>query len=459
MNPTRRYVAVTFLTWLPTGLYLAPMVLLMLERGLSVPAIATIGLAYSLTVGALELPTGGLSDVLGRRVVLIAAAVSSLLGLLLMGLATTAALFAAAAFLRGVARALGSGPAEAWFVDTVGHADTRGLAHGSVASSSGLAIGTIAGGLIPLLLHGIVATPLAVPILIGAGVEAIRLIVVVLALPEPQHLRPTFKDILLGVPATVRDGLRLSTRDGMLARLMVITGVVGVMLATIELLTPAWLAEITVGFETAGIAYAVVAALGFASSALGGSLSAWVVGRARGRASWPRLVSPRPPVRRGHAQGRSASSCEPTGVVRGAQIGLGVVTVALLALAGSTVLSGLSGVVAAGLSYCMLFVGLGIGSPAFATLTHERVTSAMRATVLSAQSLALMLPGAVGVIALSRLVGVTGPGVAFLIVAVLVAASGGLLRWKRAAQPAGANEPSPPGSREGSRLGEQIGRR
>ncbi|WP_117214981.1 MFS transporter [Allorhizocola rhizosphaerae] len=440
MNATRRYVAVTFLTWLPVGLYIAPMVLLMLERGLSVPTIATISLVYSLTVGVLELPTGGLSDVLGRRGVLIASALCSLAGLLCMGLATTAALFTAAAFLRGVARALSSGPAEAWFVDTVSHADSfgpgrrerrsrgpqstadpkrsrgpqpaadpegtearrtppwgQGLAHGQVALSSGLAIGTIAGGLIPLALTGIVPTPLAVPVLIGAAVEGIRLVVVVFAMPEPQHSRPSFKTVILGVPATVRDGLRLSTRDGMLARLMVISGVIGIMLGTIELLTPAWLAEITGRFETAGIAYAVVAALGFAASALGGSLSTRIQARVGGP-------------------------------VRGAQVGTGIMTVALLALTGSTVLSGLSGVVAAGVSYCLLFVGLGIGNPARSTLTHERVSSAMRATVLSAQSLALMLPGAVGVIALSGLVVITGPAAAFLIVAGLVAATAALLR-------------------------------
>jgi MFS family permease len=369
-----------------------------------------VGLAYSLTVGLLELPTGGLSDVLGRRVVLIAAAVSSLAGLLLMGLATTAALFAASALLRGVARALGTGPAEAWFVDTVGRPDPKGLAHGSVALSSGLAVGTIAGGAIPLALSGIVATPLAVPVLIGAGVEVIRLIVV-LALPEPRHSRPSLKEILWGVPAPVRDGVRLSTRDAMLARLMLITGILGVMLATIELLTPAWLVTATGRAETAGIAYAVVAALGFASSALGGSLSARIVRLAGGPA-------------------------------RGAQVGIAVTTVALLTLAGATVLSGLSGVVAAGFAYCLMFVGLGIGNPALSTLTHERVPSSLRATVLSAQSLALMLAGAVGVVSLAALVGVTGPAVAFVIVAALVAGGGVLLRGRRLTAP--LTEAAPP---------------
>lgn len=399
MNPTRRFALVTLLTWLPTGLYLAPMVLLMLHRGLSVPEIAMVGLAYSITVAALELPTGGLADVLGRRRVLIWASLSSFAGLLLLGFAHTALLFAASGVLRGIARALGTGPAEAWYVDTVhtlhGPAAPlgKGLARGQVALSSGLAIGTISGGVIPLLLAGLVPTPLAVPILIGAGIEVVRLIVIAVGLPEPRHARPSIEEVLRGVPVTVREGLRLSLRDSALARLMVISGVLGAMLGTIELMTPAWLARITGEFETAGIAYAIVAALGFAASAAGGSLSAWVV-RATG------------------------------GAARGGQTALAVVTVALVLLAASTLLTGPGGVAAAALSYCLIFIGLGIGNPALATITHDRVTSGQRATVLSAQSLALMLPGGTVVIALSGLL----PAVAFLIVAGMIGISGVLLR-------------------------------
>ena len=47
----------------------------------------------------------------------------------------------------------------------------------------------------------------------------------------------------------------------------------GVALATVELLTPAWFATVTGTFEAASIAYAVVAALGFAASSLGSALS------------------------------------------------------------------------------------------------------------------------------------------------------------------------------------------
>jgi MFS family permease len=401
INATRRYALITFLTWLPTGLYVAPMVLLMLDRGLSVPTIAAVGLAYSLTCATLELPTGGLADVLGRRAVLLGASLASLAGLVLLGLATTAAVFAIAAFLRGAARALGSGPAEAWYVDTMhANGDTDigpGIARGSVSGSLGLAIGTITGGLIPLALTGLVAVPLAVPVLLGAVVELVRLVVVMVAMPEPRHQRPGLRKILLGVPLTVREGLRLGLRDGVLARILFVTGCVGIALASIELLTPAWLAKITGRLETASIAYAIVAALGFAASAAGAALSARVV--------------------------RIAGT-----PARGGIVGLSIMASALLMLAGSATLTGNRTVVAAAVAYCLIFVGLGIANPAAATLTHDRVESAQRATVLSVQSLAAQLVGAVGVNALARLSDRAGLALTFSVVALLIGGSGLTLR-------------------------------
>ncbi|MEU8615023.1 MFS transporter, partial [Actinoplanes sp. NPDC048791] len=85
----RRYALLNALLWLPAGLYLVPLVLLMLDRGLTVSTIAVVGVAYGLTIAVLELPTGGLADVLGRRPVLIASAVAGAAGLLLLGLADT----------------------------------------------------------------------------------------------------------------------------------------------------------------------------------------------------------------------------------------------------------------------------------------------------------------------------------------------------------------------------------
>src|SRR5690348_2881850 len=86
----RRYVTACALFWLPAGLTTAPLILLFTERGMTMAAIARFFAAHSLTAAALELPTGGLSDVLGRRAVLAAAGLLNLTALTLQALGTTA---------------------------------------------------------------------------------------------------------------------------------------------------------------------------------------------------------------------------------------------------------------------------------------------------------------------------------------------------------------------------------
>ncbi|MFF7895744.1 hypothetical protein ACFZDI_28325 [Streptomyces sp. NPDC007907] len=156
----RRYATVCALLWLPSGLGLASMVLLLSERGMSLATIAGLFAAQSLTVAALELPTGGLSDVLGRRPVLAVAGVLNVGAAVLVGLGTTAWLLTAGLVFMGVGRALSSGTAEAWYVDTVQacsgpDAELRtGLARGGSATSAALAAGMLLGGALPWLLSG-----------------------------------------------------------------------------------------------------------------------------------------------------------------------------------------------------------------------------------------------------------------------------------------------------------------
>ena len=68
-----RYLVLVGLRWLPTGLLIPIMVLLALSRGLSLTEIGIVFSLQGLVVLFLELPTGGLTDALGRRPVLILA--------------------------------------------------------------------------------------------------------------------------------------------------------------------------------------------------------------------------------------------------------------------------------------------------------------------------------------------------------------------------------------------------
>ncbi|HET9085092.1 MAG TPA: hypothetical protein VFN41_11890, partial [Candidatus Limnocylindrales bacterium] len=69
----RRFLALVSLRWLPVGFLMPIFVLVPLSRGLSLTEIGVVFAAQGLVVLALELPTGGLSDALGRKPVLLIA--------------------------------------------------------------------------------------------------------------------------------------------------------------------------------------------------------------------------------------------------------------------------------------------------------------------------------------------------------------------------------------------------
>ncbi|WJV44867.1 MFS transporter [Streptomyces flavofungini] len=378
----RRYVTVCALFWLPLGLAIAPMVALMTERGLALAAVAGCVAAHSLTAAALELPTGGLSDVLGRRAVLAAAGLFDLVGLVLHALGTTAWVLALGMALKGAGRALSSGPAEAWYVDTV-HASAgpdaelrTGLARGGAATSAALAAGVLIGGALPWLLglgsdlgarladatSGLVI-PLSVPALLGAVVEIGFLAYVLIALPEPPRRRTTLRGVLRGVPATVVAGVRLGGRDVLVRRIVLSAGAAGSALVTVEVLTPGRAVDLTGAPESGAVLFAGLACAGYLCSMAGSHLG--------------------PPL------ARYAGGSE-----RAVLVGLGASAGGLLLLGLTAVASGPAPLTLAVLGYALVYVGLGAAGPSENDILHRRVDSSGRATALSVQSLSLQLVGA-----------------------------------------------------------------
>ncbi|GAQ51509.1 MFS transporter [Streptomyces acidiscabies] len=387
----RRYVTNTALYWFPVGLGVAPLVLLLAGRGLSPGTVAALISVHSFTAAALELPTGGLSDVLGRRGVLAAAGILMCAAFLLIGLGGTAVLLGVGTGLLGAARALSSGPAEAWYVDSVRAeegpaADLRtGLARGATASSVALAVGTVTGGALPWALDGYgdelrratggTIVPLSTPMLLASLFALALTAHSLIALHDPPrprtHLgdarrepppaglggtrressrpRPTLGGVLRAVPSTVLDGLRLAVRDAVVRRVMFSAAAAGSALAVVELLMPGRVAAFTGAAESGAVGYAGLATLGFLCSA-GGSQVAPLLGGGR------RVV------------------VVGTGVVAGA-LGLLAVGGDLVAVAG----------------YVVFYVTLGVVNPNLNELLHHRVPDDRRATALSVQSLALQL--------------------------------------------------------------------
>ncbi|MFF2191226.1 MFS transporter [Streptomyces sp. NPDC058155] len=377
-----RYITVCVLFWLPLGLTIAPLILLFTERGMAMATIAGFFAAHSLTAAALELPTGGLSDVLGRRAVLASAGLLNLTALTLVGLGTTPWLLGLGMALMGAGRALSSGPAEAWYVDTVqahsgpGAELRTGLARGSSATSAALATGTLLGGALPWLLglgpdlgarlseatSGLVL-PLSVPMLLGAAVEITFVLYVLTALREPPRPAATPRDIFRGIPATVVDGLRLGGRDALVRRVLLSAGAAGSALAAIELLTPSRAAAVTGASESGAVLFAALACAGFICAGIGSHLAPLTA--------------------------RLAGSGE-----RAVMVSLGTSASGLLMLGATAAFTGVGSMALAAIAYGLVYLGLGAAGPSQNDLLHRQVASSGRATALSVQSLALQLVAA-----------------------------------------------------------------
>ncbi|GGW53309.1 hypothetical protein GCM10010381_43450 [Streptomyces xantholiticus] len=345
---------------------------------MSLAVVAGLFAVHSVTVSLMELPTGGLSDVVGRRSVLAAAGLLNLSALTMMALGTTVWALAVAMFLMGSGRALSSGPAEAWYVDTVqAHsglaAELRtGLARGGTAAAAALALGTLVGGALPLLLSlgadpvawpadvtGGLVLPLSVPGLLGAAVGVGYVAYVLTALPEPPRAPATLRGVLRGVPATMLDGLRLGVTESLVRRVLLTSAAAGAALAAIELLTPGRAARLTGAPESGAVLYASLACAGFLCTAVG-SHCAPLAARLTGSGEHAVLAA----------------------------LGVGSTGLVLLGVTAAWDGGPAPSAVAA-VGYGLVYLGLGAAGPNENDLLHHRVDSTVRATALSVKSLAL----------------------------------------------------------------------
>ncbi|MGW6727154.1 MFS transporter [Nocardia sp. NPDC055029] len=390
---TRRYVALNVLGWLPTGLCAPVLILLLAARGIDMATMGALLAAYGLTAAALELPTGGLADVVGRRPVLIAASLLFLVSAVSLGIGTSVLVIATGILLEAAGRALDSGPLQAWYVDAVHAVDedvdlTSGFAHGRTAGSIALAVGALVGGALagwaPVPSTG--AGPilaLSLPYLAAAGVIVIRILVQLAWVGETvRRPRADIRAVLADIPRTVRVGIGTCARNSVLRRITVLCGVIGVVLAAVELLAPLQIAASLGGDSRAVGAFAVFTALGGFAMAAGSAASPTL----------SRLL----------------------GSVRRTVVVALVLTAVAVAALGTPILL----LVAAG--YVGVYLALGAPEPLLDTLTHRAATAGERATVLSVQSLALRICGSVGALAAGLLAAnASSTAVWVLVVAVL----------------------------------------
>ena len=391
----RRFVLLTALRWLPVGVSIPVTVLLALSRGLSLADIGLVFLLHSVVVALLELPTGGLADALGRRPVLVASGLLHLASCLAYVTADTVAGFAVGTLLLGMGRALDTGPLEAWYVDTVHALDARadvvpGLSRAGIADCLALSVGAVAGGLAAGLLGGSSESLLVLPYVAACVLDAVSVAAVLLLVqpsgpPRTGSAVRAFTAGVREVPATVRGAVGLARGDGPLRRVLVLSLATGLALGTLELLGPGLFADLT-GSRTGGSAvFGVVMAVAFLLGAVGAALAGPARRLARGSTRWATA---------------------------------GLFVLCGLALVG---VAGAGTVVLAGAAYAGYYLAGAASGPLLHAVLHSRVGADRRATVLSAESLALQTGGAISSVAMPLVVTRGGTGTAFALVGAVVA--------------------------------------
>ncbi|GAA2706625.1 MFS transporter [Micromonospora olivasterospora] len=385
-----RYLTLYGLRWLPTGLLIPVMILLMQERGLSLSQIGLVATAQGLVVLALELPTGGFADALGRKPVLVTAWAICLVSLAVFAVADSFWLFFLVWALQGVYRALDSGPLESWYVDATLAADPdaeyeRGL--GWAGTVIGLAIGTgalLGGGLVAVGPVGPVSA-LTLPVLVAIALQAVALVALLVLMVEARPARGAgaLRASMVEAPRMVGQAVGLLRRSRVLLALVAVELFWGFGMVTFESLLPLRLADVV------GDADRAAALLGPAGSA------AWLA-NALGAALTPLLLR-----RLGAAPAAALMR-----VLQGATV------------VGMGLLAGPVGVLVA---YLACYTIHGASNPLHMGLLHRQVDGPYRTSVLSLNSMMAQPGFALGAVVLTALADRNGVSTAMLVGGVVLA--------------------------------------
>jgi predicted MFS family arabinose efflux permease len=241
---TRTFWFLTFTLGLPIGFLIPVLVITGIERGLDLAQMGVVFSAYGLTTVILELPTGGLADSVGRRPVLIGAAILQAVMAFIWFASGTFALFVVGAIVGGVSRALSTGPLEAWYVDAVHTFDEEasirsGVAGAEVAGGLSFALGALSVTLITFI-PGIasddaVVSAIRLPVLLATVSAVIGAVAVASLMTERPPAGRSFRGAVKDVPVVVKRAFGIARRPGTI-RLLLVAGVfLGLAFSAVEL--------------------------------------------------------------------------------------------------------------------------------------------------------------------------------------------------------------------------------
>jgi MFS family permease len=386
----RRFLILTALRWIPPGLLFPVFVLLPLSRGLSLSELGMAAAMQGLVVFALELPTGGLADSVGRRPVLVLSTLVSIVSIGLFLGARSFAAFAVVFALQGVYRALDSGPLDAWYVDTARAADPdapigKGLSARGTVLGVAIAAGSLASGGLVALDPIPAIEALVVPVIVALAVQVTGLVLTVLLMTE----RRTAVGVqgiarsVAAVPRTIAEGIGLLRRSKVLLALVGVELFWGFGMVCFESLMPVRLSEVVGGNEAAAAITGPVVAVAWIASA-GGSAVTPLLARWLGTAPTAALMR----------------------VLQGVTV------------AGMGFFGGVGGIVAA---YIACNAIHGTSNAAHMTMLHRQAEDRVRATVVSLNSWVSQPAGALGVVLMTAFAQATSVSMAMYVGAVVLA--------------------------------------
>lgn len=236
-----------------TGLLIPVLVLLLIDRGLTLGQLGLVFAAQGLMVLLLELPTGGLADAIGRRPVLLLASLFEAASIALLIFSDSLPLLALVFALQGVYRALESGPLDSWYVDTAQALDPdadieRGLSRGGAVLGIAIGVGALSSSALVASnpIPGI--EPLVTP-LIGALVLRFAELIAIALLMVEERVRKSrgwLRRAVSAVPEIVSAAIATVRSSGTLIALVTIEFLWGFGMVSFETFTPAKL-EVVMG--------------------------------------------------------------------------------------------------------------------------------------------------------------------------------------------------------------------
>ena len=360
---TKVFSILTFLFWFANSLPLALLTLLLQSRGLNLMQASVFFGLHALTVVLLEVPTGSLADIIGRKNVTIWSGVLMMIGFGIFLFAFSYPVLIFGGMIYGASRALASGALDAWFVDTVKELDPEVdlqplFAKSGMMTLVGLALGTFVGGVIPLahpylpLQDSAIFTALSLPLVASLFIQVIRLALVIILVKEEQRTaEKSLRGIASSLPAFVKDAVKMSQNSKILRWLLLVSFGGGFVMTNLENLWQPHFAELLGPERDSTIIFGIIMAGNFVLGAVGNMLSSALGKRFQGRL------------------GLMAGIVE---ILRGFML-------LLLVLQENAFIS-----VA---FFWLVYFGMGLNGPAIGTILHGEIPAELRSTMLSIQSM------------------------------------------------------------------------